>query len=142
MCLGIPAQIVELRADGLAQADVGGVKREVSVALIDGPVEPGDWVLLHVGFALGRIDEDEARETLAILQSLGEPYEQELADIRASCLTCGDTAVEARVVEVRGDTAVVEVEGHREEVAVDVVPDVRPGDLLLCHAGLALEKLA
>ena len=71
MCLGIPAQVVEVRPDGLATADIGGVRREISVALIDGPVEPGDWLLLHVGFALGRIDEAEAEATLALLAEAG-----------------------------------------------------------------------
>jgi hydrogenase expression/formation protein HypC len=70
MCLGIPAQIVEPPADGLARADVGGVRREISVALLDGAVEPGDWVLIHVGFALNRIDEEEARATIALLEGL------------------------------------------------------------------------
>jgi hydrogenase expression/formation protein HypC len=70
MCLGIPAQVVEPLGDGLARADVGGVRREISVALVDGPVEPGDWVLIHVGFALGRIDEEEALATLKLLESL------------------------------------------------------------------------
>ena len=67
MCLGVPAQVVELRSDGLAKADVGGVRREISVALVEGGVRPDDWVLIHVGFALGRIDEEEARATLALL---------------------------------------------------------------------------
>ena len=70
MCLGIPAQIVEPPADGLARADVGGVRREISVALLDGPVQRGDWVLIHVGFALNRIDEEEARATIALLEGL------------------------------------------------------------------------
>ncbi|MGZ4354350.1 MAG: HypC/HybG/HupF family hydrogenase formation chaperone [Gaiellaceae bacterium] len=70
MCLGIPAQIVEPPVDGLARADVGGVRREISVALLDGAVEPGDWVLIHVGFALNRIDEEEARATIALLEGL------------------------------------------------------------------------
>jgi hydrogenase expression/formation protein HypC len=73
MCLGIPAQVVEVvdREGGLAKVDISGVRREVSVALVDepsAPIEPGEWVLIHVGFALARIDEDEARETLALLQ--------------------------------------------------------------------------
>jgi hydrogenase expression/formation protein HypC len=67
MCLGVPAQVVELLPDGLAVADFGGVRREVSVALVDGAVRPGDWLLIHVGFALGRIDEAEAEATLALL---------------------------------------------------------------------------
>jgi len=59
-----------------------------------------------------------------------------------ACITCGDVAVEARVVAVRGPTAMVEREGAREEVAVELVEGVQEGDLLLCHAGVALEKLA
>jgi D-sedoheptulose 7-phosphate isomerase len=59
-----------------------------------------------------------------------------------ACITCGDVAVEARVVAVRGATAIVESEGAREEVAVDLVAGVGEGDVLLCHAGVALEKLA
>lgn len=59
-----------------------------------------------------------------------------------ACITCGDVAVQATVVAVRGATAMVEREGAREEVAVELIPDVREGDLLLCHAGVALERLA
>jgi len=59
-----------------------------------------------------------------------------------ACITCGDVAVEATVVAVRGATAIVERDGAREEVAVELVEDVREGDLLLCHAGVALERLA
>jgi hydrogenase expression/formation protein HypC len=58
------------------------------------------------------------------------------------CITCSDEAVEATVVTVQGHQAVVDVAGEREEVAIDLVPDATPGDLLLCHAGIALERLA
>jgi D-sedoheptulose 7-phosphate isomerase len=58
-----------------------------------------------------------------------------------ACITCGDVAVEARVVAVRNGSAVVEKDGLREEVAVELVNDVGVGDVLLCHAGVALEKL-
>ena len=58
-----------------------------------------------------------------------------------TCHTCGDVAVEARVVEAAGDTAVVEVEGAREQVAIELVSPVVPGDLLLCHAGIAIRKV-
>jgi hydrogenase maturation factor len=58
------------------------------------------------------------------------------------CLTCNDVAVEARVVEVAGDTAVVEVEGRREQVAVELVSPVAAGEVLLCHAGIAIRKVA
>jgi len=71
MCLGIPAQIVELvDADaGIAKAEISGVRRNVSVALCP---EAGidDWVLVHVGFALHTIDEDEAAKTLALLEEI------------------------------------------------------------------------
>jgi hydrogenase expression/formation protein HypC len=90
MCLGIPARIVEITnaAHKLALVDVSGVKREVNIACVvdeDHPVDAcvGDWVLVHVGFAMSRIDEHEAAETLAILQQLGE-VQQELDAIRAS----------------------------------------------------------
>jgi hydrogenase expression/formation protein HypC len=86
MCLGIPAQVVEL-VDAelqLAKVDVSGVRRVVNVALLDGEVDVGDWVLLHVGFALSRIDESEALITRELLETLGAPYEQELDELRAS----------------------------------------------------------
>ena len=85
MCLAVPAQIVELvdPAAGLATAELSGVRRKVSVALCP-EAAVGDWVLIHVGFALARIDEDEALATLALLEQLGEAYEQELDAIRGS----------------------------------------------------------
>ncbi|MFO7572921.1 MAG: HypC/HybG/HupF family hydrogenase formation chaperone [Gaiellaceae bacterium] len=57
------------------------------------------------------------------------------------CLTCGDVAVAARVREVDGLEAVVAVGAETERVGIDLVPDARPGDVLLCHAGIALERL-
>jgi hydrogenase maturation factor len=57
------------------------------------------------------------------------------------CVTCSDEAVEALVVEVAGVTATVEAEGGREQVGIELVQPVAPGDLLLCHAGIALEKI-
>ncbi|HZR92578.1 MAG TPA: HypC/HybG/HupF family hydrogenase formation chaperone [Gaiellaceae bacterium] len=61
---------------------------------------------------------------------------------RATCITCGDVAVEGRVVAVGpGDTATVEVDGRREQVAVELVRPVAVGDSLLCHAGIALARL-
>ena len=85
MCLAIPAQIVELvdREAGLAKAEISGVRRAVSTALCP-EAGVGDWVLIHVGFALEQIDEAQARETIALLEQMGEAYEQELRDIRAS----------------------------------------------------------
>jgi hydrogenase expression/formation protein HypC len=85
MCLGIPAQIVDLvDADGgIAKAEISGVRRNVSVALCP-EAQVGDWVLIHVGFALSRIDEEQAQETIALLEQMGEAYEQEVREIRAS----------------------------------------------------------
>ena len=80
MCLGIPGQIVEITdAENLiAKVDVAGVKRPVNIACVidDGhPIQDcvGDWVLVHVGFAMSRINEDEAHKTLALLSELGDP---------------------------------------------------------------------
>jgi hydrogenase expression/formation protein HypC len=79
MCLGIPGQILEITdaENSMAKVDVSGVRREVNIACIieEGhPVEEcvGDWVLVHVGFAMSRIDAEEAEKTLAILSELGE----------------------------------------------------------------------
>ena len=58
------------------------------------------------------------------------------------CITCSDEAVAALVVEVDGSNATVELEGNRERVGIELVEPVEPGDTLLCHAGIALEKLA
>jgi hydrogenase expression/formation protein HypC len=69
MCLGIPAQIVFVAEDGLATAEVSGVRREVSTALVP-EAKDGDWVLVHVGFALHTIDEEEAARTLALLEEI------------------------------------------------------------------------
>jgi hydrogenase maturation factor len=61
--------------------------------------------------------------------------------VRERCVTCSDEAVEAEVVAVDGPEAIVRVAGAHEHVAIDLVPDAAPGDLLLCHAGIALERL-
>jgi hydrogenase expression/formation protein HypC len=83
MCLGIPGQIVEITntEHQLAIVDVGGVKRQVNIACIvdaDHPVESclGDWVLVHVGFAMNRIDAAEAAETLNLLAELAEVHQE------------------------------------------------------------------
>jgi hydrogenase expression/formation protein HypC len=57
------------------------------------------------------------------------------------CITCGDEAVPARIVVLDGMEATVSIDGRPERVAIDLVPDARPGDLVLCHAGIALERL-
>jgi hydrogenase expression/formation protein HypC len=87
MCLAIPGRVVELVDDEarLAKVDVSGVVRNVNVGLLDG-VTVDDWVLIHVGFALSKVDEDEAHATLALLQQMGEAYEQELRDLEGSVI--------------------------------------------------------
>ncbi len=92
MCLGIPGQIVELvdETNLIAKAEVSGVRRNVNIGLLDadvgGGVGPGDWVLIHVGFAMSKVDEAEALETRRMLESMGEDYEQELEDLKASII--------------------------------------------------------
>jgi hydrogenase expression/formation protein HypC len=71
-------------ANRLAKVDVAGVRRTVNVSLVDAGV--GDWVLIHVGFALSKVDEEEAQATLALLQQMGDAYEQELDDLKASAI--------------------------------------------------------
>ncbi len=74
MCLAIPGQIVEFSADQplLARVDVGGVRRNVNVGLLEEPLAAGDWILIHVGFALSKIGEDAARDQLQMLKAMGE----------------------------------------------------------------------
>jgi len=90
MCLGIPGQIVEISSaeDKLGIVDVGGVRRMVNMACIVDEDHPpascvGDWVLVHVGFAMSRIDEEEARRTLELLTEMGE-VQAELQAMRQS----------------------------------------------------------
>ncbi|MBA2683582.1 MAG: HypC/HybG/HupF family hydrogenase formation chaperone [Gemmatimonadaceae bacterium] len=91
MCLAIPGQVVGIVDEDkrLARVSVTGVQRTVNIALLDGsipPVAPGDWVLVHVGFAMSRIDEADAMATLALLQELGSEYELEIEEFKASSI--------------------------------------------------------
>ena len=92
MCLAIPGQIVEMvdEANRLARVDVVGVQRNVNIGLLDnesdGGANPGDWVLIHVGFALSKIDEEEALATHRLLKQMGADYEQELEELKASAI--------------------------------------------------------
>lgn len=86
MCLGIPGQIVEIMDTNqqMARVEVGGVRRPVNIACIVGDRQDlvdciGDWVLVHVGFAMSRIDEEEAARTLTILEELGDLQEEQIA---------------------------------------------------------------
>ncbi|NEW89785.1 HypC/HybG/HupF family hydrogenase formation chaperone [Rhodopseudomonas sp. WA056] len=71
MCLAIPAEVVELLPDQMARVSLDGVSKVVSVALVEG-VAVGDYVVVHVGFALTRIDPEEAKQTLALLAEMGQ----------------------------------------------------------------------
>jgi len=78
MCLGIPAQLVdgETSHPDLATVDMGGVRRLINVGLLDEPVKPGDWVLVHMGFALSAMTPDEARDALDALGAEREAERQ------------------------------------------------------------------
>jgi hydrogenase expression/formation protein HypC len=69
MCLAIPVRVVELRDESTAIVDLDGVRKEISLALVDG-VQVGDYVILHVGYALSKLDPDEAERTLALFAAL------------------------------------------------------------------------
>jgi hydrogenase expression/formation protein HypC len=87
MCLGIPGQVVDIvdDANSIAKVDVSGVKRNVSVALVRSEgIAVGDWVLIHVGFAMSKIDEAEAHETMKALRLMGEAYADELKMLHSS----------------------------------------------------------
>jgi hydrogenase expression/formation protein HypC len=91
VCLAIPGRIIELvdESNRLARVDVAGVQRSVNIGLLDSDgvgVGPGDWVLIHVGFAMSKVDEDEALETRRMLESMGDDYEQELEELKASVI--------------------------------------------------------
>jgi len=92
MCLAIPVQIIEMVDEDhrIAKVEVAGVTRNVNVGLLDVEgatgVGPGDWVLIHVGFAISQVDEDEARATRSLLERMGEDYERELEELKASVI--------------------------------------------------------
>ena len=91
MCLAIPGLVVEIvdEVNRLAKVDVAGVQRTVNVGLLDAEGEsatPGDWVLIHVGFALSKVDEEEGAATLQLLEGMGADYEQELIELRESLI--------------------------------------------------------
>ena len=88
MCLAIPGEVVELlpgNGDQLALVDVCGVKRRINIGLMeDDPVAPGDWVLIHVGFAMSKVDEQEAAEALRMLELMGQAFSDELQAVAES----------------------------------------------------------
>jgi hydrogenase expression/formation protein HypC len=91
MCLAIPGRIEEIvdEENRLARVDVAGVRRTINVGLLDDDgrgVGPGDWVLIHVGFAMSRVDEEEAIATRRQLERMGADYEAELEELKASAI--------------------------------------------------------
>jgi hydrogenase expression/formation protein HypC len=91
VCLAIPGQILDVvdEENRLARVDVAGVKRNVNIGLLDADgdgVGPGDWVLIHVGFAISQVDEAEAKATRELLEGMGADYEQELEELKASVI--------------------------------------------------------
>jgi hydrogenase expression/formation protein HypC len=91
MCLAIPGRITEVVDEGnrLARVDVAGVLRTVNIGLLDADGEAaqvGDWVLIHVGFALSKVDEEEAAATLSLLEGMGRDFEAELEELKASVI--------------------------------------------------------
>ncbi len=92
MCLGIPGQVMELLShEHLARVDVAGVGRIINIGLLEEdegpPVGPGDWVLIHVGFAMSKIDEEEANMAMSSLQMMGQEYTDEMTAMAASSVT-------------------------------------------------------
>jgi hydrogenase expression/formation protein HypC len=90
VCLGIPGQIVDLTNVSQHQAtvDVGGVRRSIHVGLLlDDGLEVGDWVLVHVGFAMSKMDPEEASRTLELVRELGTLFDDEMAQLRESAPT-------------------------------------------------------
>jgi len=91
MCLAIPGEVLEVvdESNRLAKVDVAGVRRNVNIGLLDEGGEgvgPGDWVLIHVGFAISKVDEEEALATRRLLEGMGAEYEQELEELKASAI--------------------------------------------------------
>lgn len=89
MCLGIPGEVIEIGTDrpDLAKVDVSGVRRSINIGLLEGEeLKPGDWILIHVGFALSKIDEREAQAALDFLESIGQAYADEMDALKASAI--------------------------------------------------------
>jgi hydrogenase expression/formation protein HypC len=91
ICLAIPGQVLEVvdEQNRLAKVDVAGVQRTINIGLLDEDgvgALAGDWVLIHVGFALSKVDQEEAHATLSLLEGMGAEYEQELEELKTSVI--------------------------------------------------------
>ncbi|MGI8622767.1 MAG: HypC/HybG/HupF family hydrogenase formation chaperone, partial [Solirubrobacteraceae bacterium] len=138
----IALSIAHRPGDAKAAAFLATARRRglLTIALApEGPVPEADHVLLVASDDAAIVQ--EVQETAYhVLWELVHVFFEHPGLLDEACITCGDVAVEVVVVEVEGVRALVDSEGVREEVAVDLVEDVRPGDRLLCHAGVALER--
>jgi hydrogenase expression/formation protein HypC len=96
MCLGIPGRIVELHDDRgllMGQVDFGGVRRDVCLAYLAGTVQPGDYAIVHVGFAISKVDEEEARRTFEALRELSQLEELDwMREVAERSLAAGEEA--------------------------------------------------
>lgn len=80
MCMGVPGRVVRLDGDDLADVDVCGTVRTINIGLLsEDPVLSGDWILIHTGFALSKMDAEEARQAMEFLVGIAEAYEREIA---------------------------------------------------------------
>ena len=154
MCLAIPGQIIEIVDEPrrLARVEVAGVRRTVNIGLLD-DAGTGDWVLIHVGFAISQIDEDEAMATRRLLEQMGAEYEQELEELQGERdrVSCGRASTASRAATSpsrcacsRSTTtglARCACEDGDEQVDVALVEPLQEGDTVLVHAGVALVRV-
>ena len=89
MCLAIPGQVIEILDEDLrlASVEIAGVRRTVNIGLLDDEgIVPGDWVLIHVGFALSKVDEAEAEATLKLLRGMGQDFDDAIDELKESMI--------------------------------------------------------
>ena len=155
MCLGIPGEVVELVDANrhLAKVDVAGVRRNINIGLLeDEGVVPGDWVLIHVGFAMAKIDEEEAQRALEGLQLMGQAYADEVQAVIESQVydrvqkrmrfvdeyrdPAAARALVARIAELAGDGHYKFMEvcgGHTHTIYRHGIEHVLPTSVELVH---------
>lgn len=101
MCLGIPGQVVELLAEHehLAMVDVSGVHRKINLGMLEADnIQPGDWVLIHVGFAMLKLDAEEAAQAMQSLQMMSEGMADEIEALLPSEMSDDKAATESEEV--------------------------------------------
>jgi hydrogenase expression/formation protein HypC len=80
MCLGIPVKLIEVENPNVGKVEIGGIRRRINLALLDN-AKTGDYVLLHAGFAITKVDKAEAEETIDLLNELAKKLEDEQEDV-------------------------------------------------------------